>query len=438
MVFTYTSTEKKTIVVSFSEIFFYRKGMQKKAQDVLFLLTGGKIKHTNEHPECPYYTSKDVLQERHYSDYSPEAQRVISLITIEQGLEPVGSSKYQAHKYPSDIDLFEPVQGCCGINAVRLPMVRALQNIIRRLENEPSIHFARFQCGYDRRYDIYWGKESKGQVLDWSARIARREINNLYYQELITEQEQEAALSLVKENPSVRDFLRLYWFFRNFMALDWNTEEIKRGYKDLRGGKRMYLDDALIDKSLVKLDVWAKLPYPDMKGARYVEVTNWFLVQVEDENGEIQTLSIVQEDRLKSLRADIYKYYAKDALKTSKRYWNYLFELEQTPAVLRELRKLAPLFSSYIAFLNSVATDLELQERMLRVGLLEENAYKAFLLDTKRRLLAFAPACYLEESLNEQLAQTLDEKKMLKAVDNLTRKYWATQRVDILDFVEKH
>ena len=108
--------------------------MAKIHQDMVYLLGGNKVttlKKSNVHPDCPYYTTSDVLEEKHYSDYSPEVQKVIDLITISEDIEPVGSSKFKVHKYPSDIDLFEPVKGCCTINAVRLPMARKILHELR-------------------------------------------------------------------------------------------------------------------------------------------------------------------------------------------------------------------------------------------------------------------------------------------------------------------
>lgn len=412
--------------------------MQKKAQDKLFLLTGKGIQHAVSHPECPFYTTKDVLQELHYADYSPEVQKVIDLLSVGEKLDPVGSSKYKVHKYPSDIDLFEPVKACCSLNAVRLPLVHNLQQVIARLLKAENVYFSRFQCGYDRRYDIYLGKVEDGKVIDFLPYLARRELENLRDQNLLTEEETYFGLSLIEENPTPYQFYNLYWFLRDRVIVDWQPEDILRGYVQLPAGKKLYLDDALIDKSLVKLDVAALLPYPDMPGSRYVEVTNWFLVQVENSDGSVETFSIVQEDRLQSLRADIYNYEKKQPLKAAKRYWNYLFELKQTKDVLHELRKLAPLFSSYIAFLNSVITDLEQQKIMLKKYLLTENDYKEFIQETKTRMLNHAPSCYFDANLNSQLAQTLDTNKIQRTINDLTKKYLAQKRINMTRFVEEH
>lgn len=411
--------------------------MNKKAQDHVFSISGSGVKHAPEHPNCPYYTTEEVLEQKHYSDYSPEVRRIIDVITIGSDLEPVGSSKFAVHKYPSDIDLFEPVIGCCTVNSVRLPMARNIQAIILRVQRTRDMYFSRFQCGYDRRYDVYFGREQNGKLVDYEPFIARREIVNLYEQGLLTNEESDYALELARSNPSLRQFFGLYWFFRDMMIVDWSQEEILAGYKQLRAGKKLYLDDALIDKSLVKLDVRAKIPYPDIEGKRFVEFTNWFLVEVENEDGNIETLSIVQQDRVKSLRADIYRYIKNDPLKAAKRYWNYLFELEQTSEVLIQLQKLAPLFSCYVAFLNSILTDLELQKEMMESGLISSDGYRKFLGETRKRMKDHAPNCYFDFDLNNKLMKSLNPAMIKETIKGLTNRYLSDKHINMIDFVSQ-
>lgn len=412
--------------------------MKKRAQHKVFALSGQGVKHAPDHPNVPFYTTENVLEQKQYADQLPEVQKIVDLITISKEVSPVGSSKFSVYAYPSDIDLLEPVVGCCTINAVRLPMARHIQEIIRRIQATDDVYFRRFQCGYDRRYEVYLGREQKGKLVDYVPYIAQREIRNLYDQQLLSDLELEYALSLVKPNPTLREFFQLYWFLQDMVIVDWSQEEILRGHKELRCGKKMYLDDGLIDKSLVKLDIWAKIPYPDMEGRRFIEFTNWFLVEVENEDGDIETMSFIQKDRLKSLRSDTRRFLRDDPLKAAKRYWNYLFELEQTREVHKELKKIAPLFSCYTAFLNSVVTDLEVQREMMQAGLLSVDAYLSFIHDTRKRMKQHAPPCYFDVKTNEELAKTLDTTAMKKAIREQTESYLKENGIDMISFLAKH
>lgn len=405
-------------------------------QDNIFSL-GKHIQHNPKHPHCPYYTTQEVLEQQHYFDYTGQIRKIIDVVTLQGHMDPVGSSRYAVHKYPSDIDMFEPILGCCTVNKVRFNIAKRIQGLVERIRIQPNMFFSRFQAGYDRRYDVYLGKESNGMINDYSVFLVRRTIENYYSQGLLTNEERQYALSIAVENPTVNQFMKLYWFFRERMIIDWSADEIREGYKILPGKKTLYLDEALIDKSLVKLDVLAEIDYSDFKGKRFMEVTNWFLVEVENEHGDIEVLSIVQEDRVVSLRADIFKYIEKDPLKAAKRYWNYLFELKRTDAVERELVKLAPLFSSYVAFLNSVLTDIITQKNMLRRGLISRDYYTKFIKDVRLRMRTSAPGCMLSEN-NIQLMQSLDLMEMRKEIARLTQRYLQTRRIDILDFVRKN
>src|SRR5207253_6057707 len=157
--------------------------------------------------------------------------------------------------------------------------------------------------------------------------------------------------------------------------------------------------------------------------SRYVEVTNWFLVRIEDTQGHVEDYSIVQTDRKTSLKNDILKYTSHahfNPLKAAKRYWNYLFELKQTSAVLDQLKKLAPLFSSYIAFLNSIATDIALQKRLLRDHFITQSFYNTFINDTINRLQYYYPKCYYNNYINQHIQRTMNVNDIDDIVNKLT------------------
>lgn len=343
---------------------------------------------------------RDVLSRIYYKDYPKETRRVIDLVTIGNQVDPVGSSKYKAFAYPLDIDLMETIEGT-HLNSLRLSLAKNIQEIIHDL-HDTNILFSRFQCGFDERYNLYLGKVEEEKVVDYYPEIIRRDLGNLFDQGLLDENEYTAVLKLVRQNPRRRDYYILSFFLRKKMMLDWTEAEITRGYKFLLN-KKVYLDEALVSGGLVKLDVLALLPYPDIGGSRYTEVTNWIVVKL----GE-KLLSIVQEDRKASLREDVLRFHERDPLKTSKRYWTFLMELEKTKEVLRELEKLAPLFSSYQSFFNSVATDLEIQKKMYEDNLIDPDDILKFIEKTQLRLRDYHPSLLYSPELNKKIIYSLD------------------------------
>jgi len=358
-------------------------------------------------PGCPDYTIEQALEENDY--FSAEAQEAINLITVQRDILPVGSAKFKVHSYPSDIDIFEKIQSCCTINQVRLQLASKIQEIVKNTVDSDTILFGDFKAGYDNRYDIYFGEEYKGEIIDYNQEIALLEIENLRRQKLLNKKEYEDFKKLLPFSMDLKTFEELEDYARSFRVLKWTVDELLQGYKDLRAGKRMYLFDALISRSVVKMDLWVPLPYDDItedclgdykskwefdQPQRYVEVTNWILIELRDLEGDIKTLSEELSDYAKSLRLDVWHYLNSsdlNILKATKRFWSYL--LFQRKRLLRNEKSsegrsysktmreqsqnklaseinlenveniivgIAPLFGSYIALINAVKGDLEL------------------------------------------------------------------------------
>lgn len=370
---------------------------------------------------CPDYNIEDVLKERTY--FGRKTQEVLNIVTLKENTLPVGSARFDIHRYPSDIDLFENIIGCCTLNKVRKEVIEELRNIILYVNSNPSYIFAEFKAGYDKRYKIYIGEERLGKIVDYDQYIALLQVENLYSQKLLTRVEYETFKSLLPKSMDLNTFQELEEYMRSFYVLRWSVEEILQGYKDLRGNNRMYLFNALIDKSVVKLDLWISLPYEFLDNEcfqkekkkleltsaveRYVEVTNWMLIQYKNLDGDIKTLTQDLPNYASSLRSDIWKYTDPNNpnwLKATKRFWTYLlFKFNQSkdnsklqwkkyPSSFNELNKksksissrskdlsndvmyvkelildIAPLFGSYIALINAIYGDLEVVKDILNL-----------------------------------------------------------------------
>lgn len=444
---------------------------------------------------CPVYTIDQTLQERTPEDYSPEVREIVDLITVQEDILPVGSAKFSVHKYPSDVDIFEKIEGCCTVNEVRFAVANQIQQIVQRILQTDDIFIGDFKAGYDTRYDVYLGEEIDGQIVDYDPAIAHREIDNLYDQGLFTDQEFAEINNLIVDDPNIEEFTKLNDKVRSYYTLRWSTDEILDGYKVLRGNKKLWLDDALIEHSVVKLDLWAPLPYEDLppeclrsfrqkwpqyqKPWRYVEVTNWILIQQRDNKGNVKTLTQELPDYAKSLRSDIVTYLSEDDLnylKAAKRFWSYLlFErkvlenkdetLDVKPSAKNELRqqmrnklhlqtsrkdldsilkRLAPLFGSYIAFLNAVRGDLELIEKLSQKGLpISDEFFRQSLDGIVFRLMCSAPTCDFDDEVNQTVIDAVTNAKydytqldpildyLKSTINEMTRQYLEGVNIDI-------
>lgn len=300
--------------------------------------------------EIKLYNGSSAFRDK--SSLSPAQKRAIEFITTSPGTLPVGSFKFKAFHYPSDIDLFEVFQKCCSINKVRLELTNKLIRIAERvkdnLANPYPILLGDFKAGYDERYKVYLGRVINGKPFDVYPDIILNEFNNMYNQRLLTRLEYNNLVNLLNGNLT-ETFPRILEFFKEKRVIRWSLDELLKGYKDLPEGKRLYLYDALISGSVVKIDLWI---YID---GRYVEVTNWLLVSVVDSTGKEEILSEPLPEYVSSLSADVVNYYNDgNFLKASKRAWNLAYVKRNTAM----LANLAPVFNSYPALLGSVSSDL--------------------------------------------------------------------------------
>lgn len=308
-------------------------------------------------------TTGEVQQRKSEEDIDPAERYAIDLITLEENVMPFGSYTFKSFKYPSDIDIFEDYQKCCTINEVRLTLEAKIQTIARRiagtmnLEPEKQVIFGDFRAGFDDRFSIYVGEIYNGEVLDYSAKIVNDAIDNLNNQGLLRQGRAEKLKKLATPEITPENLLLLDQSFRTLKLLHWSLEEIIKGYKEVVGNRKIYLYDALISHSIVKLDIWYLIE------GRYVEITNFIHVVRLDPEGKSEVLSEPVEDYYKTLLIDINKFMTKgNYLKATKRLWSLAYLRENYDL----LAQIAPLFSSYVALFSAVRTDLEVVEKILR------------------------------------------------------------------------
>lgn len=329
---------------------------------------------------------ENPLEKRSSDEILKDLRRVINLISLDQNneLDPVGSASYVIHKYPGDIDLMETFQSNKELNILRSDLVRQFQNIVKRIINTQShenpIYMTDFKAGEDNRYDFYIGEIDKytGKIVDYDPNILIQEFNNLLEQNLLTESEHNEIyqkITLFENPPSLSNYYDILNFIRRFKTIRWSENDIIQGYKILRGNKKLFLYDAIIMGTVVKLDVIAPIEYNcvecDSKCitglSRYVEVTNWFMLTREDIYGKIKNLTTALHYK-DGLISDIFKYSNEidpeyNILKAAKRTWAlgaYLVKSGENIELGNMLLKtLSSLMSSYIAILNSTKADLE-------------------------------------------------------------------------------
>lgn len=253
-------------------------------------------------PSTPNHLPEyDIYRQRTMEGFSRDTKDAIQLATFSDSTLPVGSFKYKVHRYPGDVDIFEPVKLCCTKESAINSIVGQLKHIAQSVINSRTIFWGDFKAGLDMEYE--------------------------------------------PDHPNY--------------IVRWTAEEISAGSKRLMSGNTLTLAEAIVHKTIIKLDLWAPV------NGNYTEVTNFFLFVWTDGKGNDEVLNAPLGDRLESLDNDIRKYSSPahwKPLKLSKRLWNKALLLRDENMT----RSLYPLFSSGAAIANQVTGECETLAMMFR------------------------------------------------------------------------
>jgi hypothetical protein len=349
--------------------------------------------------------------------YTRGNKEIIKLVTIQENIMPVGSYKFNVHKYASDIDIMERINVCCSVEQAKEKVAKGIQRIARLIRSAPNVYLGDFKAGKDDRFSIDLGswipvgdlktvtaalvKESETQessgvlskigsflglttaeettenpvntssrpnvenglvLVGYNPTEIENRINRLVEGRLISFAEFRRLQGLIKKagnSPTMEQWEELQALIRDHQVLRWSLQEISQGYKMLQGFRKLTLEDALAEKTLVKLDAWAKV------NGRWIEVTNFFLINAVDSSGRvIEQLTQEMPDYIKSMSKDVKHYSSAEhrkTLKALKRLWALsIFKKDYALA-----KQMTQIFSSKGAALNQIVGESEVLRSML-------------------------------------------------------------------------
>lgn len=162
--------------------------------------------------------NKKVLDRRTIKDFSHNTIDIIRDVTVNMNTLPVGTFKYKVFKYPSDIDIFEPIDGCCTYNEAKLHAASVIQGIVKNIDRDVLL-FSDFKAGYDSRYKIYTGIIEGDTIIDWSPVLIKRDLDNLHHTNLLTCDEYQSLIKLVIDIPTIDDVVALNEKLRTFWVI---------------------------------------------------------------------------------------------------------------------------------------------------------------------------------------------------------------------------
>ena len=229
-----------------------------------------------------------------------------------------------------DIDLIEPVQ----LNKAG-ELARKFYEIILNIEKTPDCYLADVKSGVDDYYVFDFGSIKDGKWVRDNDSIMQK--LKLF--------KQKAVLKRLLSKGSPEAFFEFEDIVREYQILRWNAEELKRGFKVIRGEK-VLLEDTIKDvDSMTKIDCIRFIPSLN----RYVEITNYFFISKKKE--EFNELKYIKE-----LKLNLFKYYTKGKyFKMLKRLMTYVLLKKDK----EKAEKLYKIVNSGLGILYQVCSELD-------------------------------------------------------------------------------
>jgi hypothetical protein len=289
-----------------------------------------------------------VLLKRSFEGLSKNTQDLIQLVTLRKDTEPTGSFKWKVHRYPSDIDIFEPVKECCDPRSASKAIAKKFQSMAKKIKSTKGVFLGDFKAGLDKRYYVDMAKFG-----DFDSKKVQAQINKLREQNLISNEEFKKMSNLVKSaGKKLEDWEELNDMIRKYYIVRWNLNELERGFKTLPKNVKLSLEDAIQHKTIVKIDLWAD------DGSGYNEITNFFLIVARNKDGKETILNQELGNYVENIEKDIRTYSSPEhlnSLKFAKRLWNKAAWNKN----IKMMKRLYPLFGSDAARLNTIAGESE-------------------------------------------------------------------------------
>lgn len=306
--------------------------------------------------------------------YTHEILKNIKLISF--GVDdafPFGSFTYNVQKYPADIDLHQDFTDGNTIELIIHSFKKKLLGAIINIINLKLHYMIEFKMGLDKRFIIDIGHLDNGIYKQNTNNIIEK--SNLLYDNGLLNNDDLDFISKYLYKDDIDSYDQLFNFFRNKYILRWSDSEILRGYKNLVGGIKKTIVDALHDITHVKIDMICLI------NNRFVEVTNFFYLITNDGfiinfglyADDPRFFSLPKQTLKKEIEKLFYSNYYFNPFKGAKRYW----ALARQKRDKTKIFALTPLITGDLSFLymlkSEIDTILTLLEKLKNPPILQIN-----------------------------------------------------------------
>ena len=299
----------------------------------------------------------------------------------------IGSNSLRAIQYGSDYDIATELKGTTGEK-----VAKALQKAYEEAKKNPDYWITDMKAGHDARL-IYKGDYTKPSVELWLKA----------HKDLIPKAKAKAIRQATGE-----DEIKL---IRDLFILRWKPADIKRGYVKMIDGTKRYLKDAVLDKTILKIDLLGQV------GNQFVEVSENYTVRTKD--GKNNTVKTTPQEIEEDFEDEIQYYSRKDSFKALKRLFSLL---QHDGGQTKALDQLVDFFNSQVGYLNKIRNELK-----ILVEILEQDFRKVAWKDVEQNLQ------YIKEQISHIYEIPLGSS-VFSDIDDMTEKDALPKLNDLIDY----
>jgi len=341
-----------------------------------------------------------MLKKKLLDSYNVPTIKAINIISSKKfpDIKPIGSYIFKFQKYPGDIDMREKIIKTGNPRQATKKALHEILKILNAIKKDKNAFLGDFKAGGDSAFDINIGKITpEGKIIGYDYENVFNRFVNLYKMGVITKKEFNFFKRLIKKRLTVKSYIELWTAIKKLYKIRWEMKDAFRGYKILPGGRKKYLVDAMMDKEIVKLDVWYWL------NNRYIEISNFIMIYNVEKGKQPHFINTKQESLVFELKKDVRKYlsrYLLNNFKAMKRIWILAVQFKDK----KMLNKLSPLMEGDLSILYQIVSDMVVLYKMFKK--INNIPYKNIATEIqwfKSRLAYIYQFNFKETKINKQL-----------------------------------
>tara|TARA_R110002074_G_scaffold307744_3_gene478610 strand:- start:542 stop:1564 length:1023 start_codon:yes stop_codon:yes gene_type:complete len=260
-----------------------------------------------------------------------ETEDLIKIFSLDGKYRLLGSQSLRAIQYGSDYDIETEIKGSTPERIAKM-----IQKAYMKAKTNTDYFITDFKAGWDDRL-VYKNDYSASSIEEYLQE----------HKDLIPKSKAKAI-----RKAKGKDAIEL---IRDLYILRWKPADVKRGWVKMIDGKRKCLEDAVMDKTRMKIDLLGKV------GNQFVEVSE--IYNIKNKNGT-NVVEKSKDEICEEYEEEIHYYSRTNAFKALKRLFSALKldgEKENEPA----MEKLVAFFNSQVGYLNKIRNELGILEQLL-------------------------------------------------------------------------